>query len=323
MKKIILLVVSLVFVATLFAGAASGEAYMQYPLIGYAGAMDEDGGLVQGYVGIGYWGADYGFHFNFRDTAYPGDNFTINHMFKKFTLHPMVNLLVGKTAVPFVKQNNPSGFANVNIIETIGNPLFFNNGNWTFINPRNDFMLKFDGNVKGLGWQLYTANVNLSNVGLWDYADFGARFDYAVAGVDIGAGLMMVGVPEDDDGMMNWAFDLGYTAAEMVKFEFQLVNNQYTPIDPVTGDNLDVEDDMNYYLVINYVPGFKGIIPYLGYYTYAEAEENVMFFGLNMNPTKDSILKLEYKMYSQEILDAPDGDDYMADTLTLQLGFSF
>jgi hypothetical protein len=317
MKKIILLVVSLVFVATLFAGA-SGEAYMQYPLIGYAGAADEDGGLVQGYVGIGYWGADYGFHFNFRDTAWPGDNFTINHMFKKFTLHPMVNLLVGKTAVPFVKQNNPSGFANINIVETIVNPMFFNNGNWTFINPRNDFMLKFDGNVSGLGWQLYTANVNLSNVGLWDYADYGLRLDYNVAGVDIGAGLMMVGVPEDADGMMNWAFDLGYTAVEMIKLDLQLVNNQY-----VDGDG-EVADDMNLHFVTYYVPGIKEIKPYLGYYTYAEMEENVMFFGLNFAPTKDSILKLEYKMFSQEVLDGlADDDDYLADTLTLQLGFSF
>jgi len=318
MKKIILLVVSLVFVASLFAGA-SGEAYMDYPLIGYAGAADEDGGLVQGYVGIGYWGADYGFHFNFRDTAYPGDNWTINHAFKKFTLHPMVNLLVGKTAVPFVKQNNPSGFANINIVETIANPLFFNNGNWTFINPRNDFMLKFDGNVSGLGWQLYTANVNLSNVGGWDYADYGLRLDYGVAGADIGVGLMMVGVPEDDDAMMNWAFDLGYTAVEMIKFELQLVNNQY--YDALEDE---VADDMNLHFVTHYVPGIKGFKPYLGYYTYVEMEENVMFFGLNFAPTKDSVLKLEYKMFSQEVLDGlADNDDYLGDTLTLQLGFSF
>ncbi len=307
MKKIILLVVSLVFVASLFAGA-SGEAYMQYPLIGYAGAVDEDGGLVQGYVGIGYWGADYGFHFNFRDTAYPGDNFTINHMFKKFTLHPMVNLLVGKTAVPLVKELNPSGFANINIVEGYC---------WCFINPSNDFMLKFDGNVSGLGWQLYTTNVNKSNVLDWDYADYGLRLDYNVAGADIGAGLMMVGVHEDADGMMNWAFDLGYTAAEMVNFKFQLINNQFVDAEG------EVADDMNIYFVTYYVPGFNGIKPYLGYLTHAEMEENEMFFGLNFAPTKDSILKLEYKMFSQELLDEPDGDDYFADTLTLELGFSF
>jgi len=304
MKKIILLVVSLVFVASLFAGA-SGEAYMDYPLIGYADAADEDGGLVSGYVGIGYWGADYGFHFNYDSTAGPYvPAWTINHMFKKFTLHPMVNVLVGKTAVPLVKELNPSGFANLNIIE---------GACWSFINPSNDFMLKFDGNVSGLGWQLYTTNVNLSNVGGWDYANYGARFDYNVAGVDIGAGLLMVGVADSLDGMMNWAFDLGYTAAEMVNFKLQLVNYD---------DANDDTSDMNYYFVTSYVPGFKGVTPYFGMLTYAEMEENEMFFGLNMNPTKDSILKLEYKMYSLEDLDV-DGDDYKADTLTLQLGFSF
>ncbi|MCF7858707.1 MAG: hypothetical protein K9N07_05205 [Candidatus Cloacimonetes bacterium] len=312
MKKIILMVVSLVFVASLFAGA-SGEAYLQYPLIGYPGAADEDGGLVGGYVGIGYWGADYGFHFNFRDTAYPGDNWTINHMFKKFTLHPMVNLLVGKTAVPLVKQLNPSGFANVNIIE---------GGCWSFINPENNFMLKLDGNVSGLGWQLYTANVNLSNSGGWDYADYGLRLDYTVAGVEIGAGLKMIGVPEEEDSMMDWAFDLGYTAAEMVNFELQLLNSD---------DANDDTSDLNLYFVTHYVPGFKGITPYLGYFSHdgldnegllQAMEENVMFFGLNMNPTKDSVLKLEYKMYSLEMLDENE-DDYNADTLTLELGFSF
>jgi len=305
MKKIILLVVSLVFVATLFAGA-SGEAYMQYPIIGYADASDEDGGLVQGYVGIGYWGADYGFHFNFENTAGPYvPAWKINHMFKKFTLHPMVNLLVGKTAVPFVKELNPSGFANINIIE---------GACWNFIN---DFMLKFDGNVKGLGWQLYTKNVNKSNVLDWDYADYGLRLDYAVAGVDVGAGLMMVGVPEGDDGMMDWAFDLGYTVAEMVKLNLQLINND---------DANDDTSDMNYYFTLNYVPGFKGVTPYFGMLTYTEMEENEMFFGLNMNPTKDSVLKLEYKMYSLEDYDLNGitvENDLNADTLTLQLGFSF
>lgn len=305
MKKLVLLVVGLVLVVGLFAGA-SGEAYMQMPIIGYEGSTDEDGGLVQGYVGIGYWGADYGFHFNFRDTAYPGDNFTINHMFKKFTLHPMVNLLVGKTAVPFVKENNPSGFANINIIE---------GACWGFINPMNDFMLKFDGNVAGLGWQLYTANVNESAIGSWDYANYGGRFDYTVAGAEVGAGIEMVGVDEDADGMMNWAFDVNYTAAQMVGIQLQLTN---------WDDGDDDTGDMNYYMTMNYVPGFKGMKPYFGMLTYNEMEENQMFFGVNMNPTKDSVLKLEYKMYSEEILDGSEDDyDLNADTLTMQLGFQF
>ena len=164
MKKFVLLVVSLVFVIGLFAGA-SGEAYMQMPIIGYPGSADEDGGLVQGYVGIGYWGADYGFHFNFRDTAYPGDNFTINHMFKKFKLHEYVNVLVGKTAVPLVKNLNPSAFANLNIIEGCC---------WNYVNPENDWMVKLDGNVSGLGWQLYTLDVNLSSVGMYGHSYGGA-----------------------------------------------------------------------------------------------------------------------------------------------------
>ena len=345
MKKIILLVVSLVFVASLFAGA-SGEAYMDYPLIGYAGAADEDGGLVSGYVGIGYWGADYGFHFNFRDTAYPGDNFTINHMFKKFTLHKYVNLLVGKTAVPLVKENNPSGFANTNIIE----------GHcWDFVNPQNEFMIKLDGNIKGVGWQIYTANINASTNELYYYAMNGLRLDYNLMGADIGVGIQMddnVRYPWGEftgekavDSKMNWAFDLGYTVAEMVNFKLQLVN--YDDAD-------DDTDDMQYYTILEYVPGFKGIKPYFGYYVesdmryittideieldvdvnedglienwdvYANPEaeqQNLMFFGLNMNPTENSILKLEYKMDSLEYL--IDGDDLYADTLTLQLGFSF
>lgn len=303
MKKVILLVVSLVFVASLFAGA-SGEANMQYPLVGYEGSTDEGGGLVQGYVGIGYWGADYGFHFNFNNTAWPSDDWTINHMFKKFALHPKVNVLIGKTAVPFVKQLNPSASANLNIIE----------GNcWNFVNPENDWMLKFDGNISGLGWQLYTVDVNKSNIGEYDYADYGARFDYTVAGVELGAGMVMRGVPDSLDAKMDWAFDIGYTAAEMVNLELQLIN-----IDDADDDT----DDMNYYTILHYVPGFKGIKPYFGMLTYAEMEENEMFFGANFNPTEDSVLKLEYKMFSEENLDA-NGDDYLADTLTLQLGYQF
>lgn len=315
MKKIILLVVSLVFVATLFAGA-SGEADMSYPIIGYPGAADEGGGLVRGYVGIGYWGADYGFHFNFNDTAYPGDDWTINHMYKKFTLHPMVNLLVGKTAVPLVKNLNPSAFANYNIIEGCC---------WNFVNPENDWMLKLDGNVSGLNWQLFTVDVNMSAVGAYDYADYGARFDYNVAGADIGAGLIMRGVPEDADGMMDWAFDLGYTAADMVGLTLQLVNND---------DAHDDTSDMNLEVIASYVPGIPfwiKPIPYFGYQTYDGLDddmlpqgmgENEIFFGLNMNPTEDSVLKLEYKMFSEEMLDEND-DDYKADTLTLQLGYKF
>ena len=317
MKIILLLVVSLVFVASLFAGA-SGEADMKYPIIGYPGAADEGGGLVRGYVGIGYWGADYGFHFNFLDTAYPGDNFTINHMFKKFTLHPMVNVLVGKTAVPLVKNLNPSAFANLNIIEGCC---------WNFVNPENDWMVKFDGNISGLGWQLYTLDVNLSSVGGYDYADYGLRLDYNVTGVDIGGGLIMRGQDPDldTDAIMDWAFDLGYTAAEMVNLKLQLINN---------GDANDDTSDLNMEILASYVPGFPfwiKPIPYIGYQTYdgldddllpQAMENNEIFFGLNMNPTKDSVLKLEYKMFSEESLDA-EGDDYLADTLTLQLGFQF
>ena len=55
---------------------------------------------------------------NYNDTG--GGIWTINHMYKKFTLHPMVNILVGKTAVPLVKNLNPSVFGNVNIIEPVG-----------------------------------------------------------------------------------------------------------------------------------------------------------------------------------------------------------
>ena len=308
MKKIILLVVSLVFVATLFAH----EAYLQFPLVGYEDAADEDGGFVQGYVGLGWWGADYGFHANVFVDSYENDAYiNLAHVFKKFTLHKMVNLTVGKTAVPFVKQNNPSGFANINIIE---------GACWRFINPMNNYMLKFDGNVGGLGWQIYTANINASDIGGYYYADNGLRLDYTVAGAEIGAGLMMVGVPEDADAMMNWAFDVNYTAAEMIDIQLQLTN---------WDDGNDDTSDMNYYLLASYVPGFKGIKPYFGMLTYAEMEENEMFFGLNMNPTKDSILKLEYKMFSEEDFDYDnDGvddldNDLKADTLTLQLGFSF
>ncbi len=319
MKKIILLVVSLAFVASLFAGA-SGEADMTYPIIGYAGAADEGGGLVQGYVGIGYWGADYGFHFNYDNTAGPYvDPWTINHMFKKFTLHPMVNVLFGKTAVPLVKNLNPSAFANLNIIEGCC---------WNFVNPENDWMVKLDGNISGLGWQLYTLDVNLSSVGEYDYADYGLRLDYMVAGVDIGGGFLMRGQDPDldTDAIMDWAFDLGYTAAEMVNLKLQLINN---------GDANDDTSDMNMEILASYVPGLPFWImpvPYVGYQTYDGADddgwmqgmgENEIFFGLSMNPTKDSVLKLEYKMFSEEILDAPDGDDYKADTLTLQLGYQF
>ncbi len=321
MKKIILLVVSLVFVASLFAGA-SGEANMSYPIMGYAGSADEGGGLVRGYVGIGYWGADYGFHANFSDTAWPGDNFTINHMFKKFTLHPMVNILVGRTAVPLVKELNPSSFANLNIIE---------GACWGFINPENDWMVKLDGNISGLAWQLYTLDVNMSSIGVYDYADYGARFDYNVAGADIGAGFVMRGQDPDldTDAIMDWAFDLGYTAAEMVNIKLQLVSN---------GDANDDTSDLNLYTIVSYAPGIPFWIkpvPYFGYYTYDGAdddglfqgmENNAILFGLNMNPTKDSILKFEYKMYSEEnMIPQLDGseEDLMADTLTLTLGFTF
>ena len=314
MKKIILLVISLVFVTSLFAGA-SGEADMSYPIMGYKGVVDEGGGLVRGYVGIGFWGPDYGFHFNFSDTAYPGDNFTINHMYKKFTLHEKVNVLVGKTAVPLVKNLNPSVFANNNIIEGCC---------WIYVNPENDWMIKFDGNVSGLGWQLFTNDVNLKMAG-YDYADYGLRLDYNVAGADIGAGLIMRGVPDSLDGTMDWAFDLGYTAAEMVKLNVQLINND---------DADDDTSDMNMEILASYAPGLPfwiNPVPYVGYQTYDgyddDGEEQAMefneiFFGLKMNPTKDSVLKLEYKMFSEEILDANE-DDYKADTLTLQLGYSF
>ena len=324
MKKVILLVVSLVFVATLFAGA-SGEADMSYPIIGYEGSTDEGGGLVRGYAGIGFWGPDYAFHFNYNDTG--GGIWTINHMYKKFTLHPMVNILVGKTAVPLVKNLNPSVFGNVNIIEPVGP--WLDNGCWNFVNPENDWMVKLDGNISGLGWQLFTLDVNTSAVGGYDYADYGLRLDYMVAGVDIGGGFVMRGQDPDldTDAIMDWAFDLGYTAAEMVKLNLQLINN---------GDANDDSSDLNMYLVAHYVPGLPFWImpkPYIGYFTYDGAdddgvmqamENNAIFFGLNMNPTKDSVLKLEYKMYSNEVLDGgTTGDDYLGDTLTLQLGYQF
>ncbi len=317
MKKIVMFVLVLVFVSTLFAH----EAYLEMPIIGYAGSTDEGGGFVQGYVGLGWWGADYGFHANvFVDQYGNGAFINLAHVFKKFTLHEKVELLVGKTAVPFVKQLNPSGFANINIIE--GNV-------WNFVNPENQYMIKFGGDVSGLGWQIYTADINASDNFEYYYADYGLRLDYNVAGADIGAGLQMVGVPEDADAMMDWAFDLGYTAAEMVNIKLQVVNND---------DAIDDTSDLNLYTIVEYVPGLPFWImpkPYFGYYTYDGVdddgwlqgmENNAILFGLNLNPTEDSVLKIEYKMYSEEILILQaDGseEDYMADTLTLQLGFKF
>lgn len=316
MKKIILLVVSLVFVASLFAGA-SGEADMKYPILGYEDAVDEGGGLVQGYVGIGYWGADYGFHFNFDNTAGPYvPAWTINHMYKKFKLHEYVNVLVGKTAVPLVKNLNPSAFANLNIIEGCC---------WNFVNPENDWMVKLDGKVKGLGWQLFTLDINKSEVLDYDYADYGLYLDYMVAGVDIGGGFIMRGQDPDldTDSKMDWAFDLGYTAVEMVNLTLQLINN----------DDADEDtSDLNMEIIASYVPGIPfwiKPIPYVGFQTYDDEDYEAMgfneiFFGLNMMPTHNSVLKLEYKMFSEE--DDYDGlleNDLNANTLTLQLGFQF
>ncbi len=128
---------------------------------------------------------------------------------------------------------------------------------------------------------------------------------------------------------MDWAFDLGYTAAEMVNIKLQLVSN---------GDANDDTSDLNLYTIVSYAPGIPFWIkpvPYFGYYTYDGAdddglfqgmENNAILFGLNMNPTKDSILKFEYKMYSEEnMIPQLDGseEDLMADTLTLTLGFTF
>ncbi|MBT6994972.1 MAG: hypothetical protein HN952_08485 [Candidatus Cloacimonetes bacterium] len=295
MKKTLLVLVSLLVVGSLFA-VIEGEAYVSFPLVGYADAVDEDGGLVKGYVGIGIWGDDYGFHYDFDDNS-------INHMYKTFTLHKFVNLTVGKTTVPLVKQGSLSGFANINIVDK------------DYINGT-DWILNWNGEFKGLGWQLYTVNNNDSALETWDYADTGLRLDYNLMGADLGFGYQMIGVPEDADAINYWAFDLGYTVMEKINLKLQLLNED---------DLNDDTDDLDYSVVVEYVPGFKGVTPYFGYITYFEmlaAEEaNVMFFGFNLNPTEDSVLKLEYKMYSAEYLIGED--DYLTDTLVLDLGFKF
>ncbi len=320
MKKIVLFMLVLVFVSTLFAH----DAWMRFPLIG-ADTPEDDAGFRADYMSLGWWGADYGFHLDLSTGhGYHDVTFNLAHAFKTIPIGP-VTFLFGKDEVPFGRISNPSGFANLNYIR----------GHWWGSHIRNtEWMFKFKGDVAKVNWQVYLANeynywaTNVDSLGIpneFDYSAMNAGFKlgYNVAGADVNFALkmstlnktqIMLSGDVDIDSTMDWAFGLDYTAAEMVAIALQVATRD---------DGIDDTDDLGYYAILNYAPGFDApvvgnIKPYFGYATKVGAEgnwndENDMFFGLNMTPVENVRIKLEYLMES-------DMDD---DSLDLVFGFGF
>ncbi|MBC8312621.1 MAG: hypothetical protein H8E33_00035 [Candidatus Cloacimonetes bacterium] len=290
MKKIVLIFVGMLLISSL--------AFGNEVSINFGDLMGDYAAWTPRYVGLDWAGDDYCVDFDLTDLI-DGNELHINEAWKKLPLGDFANLSVGVIPYAFGKfPYKPSENLGITQMSWFGSAL----------------MMKFDGDFSGLGWTFYYADNMLLETYPDDYEDIGFRFTYAVADFDLGFSYKMNFFGEDDPLPTNdWEFDLEYTLMEKIDLDFQLYN---------IGD--DDEDEMDYEALLSYAPGFDfpllgKAIPYFGYFTRGDAEENNMALGFNFAPNDETFIKLEYLMDSGK----DDAGNAIDAELNFQVGFTF
>jgi len=311
MKKFLVILLTLAFSLALVAHEVSiGKEFMD--------SYDPDGdgetekGFYLNQLRLGFSGEDYALSMDFTDYFQHQfkvpDDIKLKAAWKSFDMYGYADFIVGYDTYEFGRLTTSLASKNMSIYQ-----LYVPQSNW---------MLKLKGDVSMLDWTLYYP---------YDTAvtkDLGGQMGFNMKNGRLGVSILARDVMENQGGRwIDYAADLEYRLPNIAKLAGQVYQ-----ID----DGNDNTDDMDFYVIANYCPGFElpplfgrnnpnfGVLdgvfkPYLGYATMRDTAgdgmgENVTFVGLNLETRKNAFWKLEYMMSSV------DGVD---DRLALQIGYHF
>jgi len=306
MKKLALLTISLLLLSSI---ALAHEASIYYPL------TEEQGQAYWHLKQIRlYWtGDDYAVDLDLTPVVI-GRPLDVKEAWKSLNLFhsristlKSIDLAIGKIVYPF---GNVSSLASKNI--SILQPKTFDS----------DLMAKLSGNICNTHHlDFYWADKG--NIrGTTDAPatiGFRAATTY-IKGADIGASLRIHNLFNGDfDNLLDYGIDLGYTLKDMVKLDLQAYN---------LDDGDDNTDDIDLWFLATHVKGFQipiiqKIRPYFGFFTkpVKNRHEYNIIYGINITPTENAFIKLEYNIDSLDETDI--GFTNCSDALALQVGFTF
>ena len=238
-----------------------------------------------------------------------GSNLKLSKAWKKVDLWGKGDLTIGKQQYSFGRILTSKGFSNLQI-----RPLDISPSEWMF-KYHNQF-----GDLHAYIDAVWPQD---------DNADLGGRLKYCSSNFTLGAAYHAIDfgqiVGGDTENIMYyWEVDFEFNLMNFLKLSGQFEN---------LDDLDDNTDDMDYYVMISYIPGFELPVlgnkvgrllygefrPYAGTITRRDADgngmgENNIFVGINFMSFDNSYMKLEYTM---------DTDDNVDPTIAAQFGYRF
>lgn len=202
--------------------------------------------------------------------------------------------------------------------------------NISILQPRwfgSDLMVKLSGDI------CHTAlpSIYLVDPGTHDH-DRGMHLGARLAvnpfeNLYLGASVRILYIISDmDDDQTEYGFDIEYLLMDAVKFNIQAYT--YFAGEQAWG----YDNDWELWALVAYEKGFRlpilnKIVPYAGYYLQTDHHEGEdrynAIFGLNLSPTENSFVKLEYNLDSLDKDDVDIGFGDCSDTFCAQIGFTF
>ncbi|MDY6914817.1 MAG: hypothetical protein SVM86_00685, partial [Candidatus Cloacimonadota bacterium] len=279
MKKTLIILLSLAISLALVAHEVSiGTEFMD--------SYDPDGdgttekGFYLNQLRLGFSGEDYALSMDFTKYFKHGyenmKDIELKSAWKSFDMYGYADFIVGYDTYEFGRLTTSLASKNMSVYQ-----LYVPQSNW---------MLKLKGDISWLDWTIYYP---------YDTAvtkDLGGQLgiNFAKNG-RLGFSGLARDVMENQGGRwIDYAIDIEYTIPNIMKLAGQVYE-----ID----DDIDNTDDMDFYVIANYEPGFElpplfgrnnpnfGILdgifkPYAGYATYRDINgdsmgENATFVGLN------------------------------------------
>jgi opacity protein-like surface antigen len=271
-----------------------------------------------GYVGLSWQTPNYALDLNLTPLV-DGDPLEIVEAWANFNLYSSeyttvksVDLKIGKIEYDF------------------GNVSVKPSENLSILQPRwfgSNFMLKLSGDI----CHKYQPSIYLVDPGTADYDQgmhLGARLAVKpLENLYLGASVRVLYIISDmDDDQTEYGFDIEYLLMDAVKFNIQAY--EYFAGAESWGDDHDWE----LWALVSYDKGFElpilnKIVPYVGYYLQTDHHESEdrdrMIIGLNLAPTENSFVKLEYNLDSLDKEDVGIGFTDCSDTFCAQIGFRF
>jgi hypothetical protein len=269
-----------------------------------------------GYVGLNWQTEDYALDLNLTPLV-DGNSLEIVEAWANFNMYRSEQTTVKSVDLKIGKVENDFGNVSVKPSENI-----------SILQPRwfgSDFMLKLSGDI----CHTYLPSIYLVDPGTHD-TDQGMHLGARLAvkpleNLSLGASVRVLYIISDmDDDQTEYGFDIEYLLLDAVKFNIQAYS-YFAGVMP-WGD----DDDWEVWALVSYDKGFQlpivnKIVPYAGYYLqtdyHGKEDRYNAIFGLNLSPTENSFIKLEYNLDSLDKEDVGFGD--CSDTFCAQVGFTF